>query len=88
MLYEVCDSNAEMCGYFSDLNGIGLRLNKIVDAKIIVHAFKFCQSSIYMYLLLLTRTVKNIMLEIANFEEKKEKKDKTGTFVTTAYNLC
>ena len=41
MIYEVCSSNAEICGYFSDLNGIGLSLNKIVKAKIIVHAFIF-----------------------------------------------
>ena len=41
MLYEVCGSNAEICVCFSDLNGIGLNLNKIVEAKIIVHAFIF-----------------------------------------------
>ena len=28
-----------MCFFFSDLNGIVLSLNKIVKAKIIVHAF-------------------------------------------------
>ena len=39
MLYEVCGSNAEICGYFSDLNGIGLSSNKIVKAKILEHAF-------------------------------------------------
>ena len=47
MIHEVCGSNAETFGYFSDLNGIGLSLNKIVKAKIIVHAF------IFIYLLLL-----------------------------------
>ena len=41
MVYEVCGSNAEICGYFSDLNGIGQSLNKSVKAIIIVHAFIF-----------------------------------------------
>ena len=41
MLHEVRSSNAEICGYFNDLNGIGLSLNKIVIAKIIVNAFIF-----------------------------------------------
>ena len=41
MIYEVWGSNAEICGNFSDLNGVGLSLNKIVKAKIIVHAFIF-----------------------------------------------
>ena len=48
-LYEVCDSNAEICGSFSDLNGVRLSLNKIVKAKIIVHVFIFYQS-FYWYL--------------------------------------
>ena len=33
--------NAEIYGSFSDLNGIGLSLNKIVQAKIIEHVFIF-----------------------------------------------
>ena len=41
MIYEVCGWNDEICGCFCDLNGIGLCLNKIVKAKIIVHAFIF-----------------------------------------------
>ena len=44
MLYEICGSNAEICGYFSDLNGIGLSLNKIVKAKIIVQVFIFTRT--------------------------------------------
>ena len=33
--------NAEICGYFSDLNGIGLSLKKIVKVKSLAHAFIF-----------------------------------------------
>ena len=32
MLYEICGSNAEMCGHFGDINGIGLSFNKMVKA--------------------------------------------------------
>ena len=61
MIY-ICGSNAEICGVFSDLNGIGLSLNKIVKAKIIVHVFFY----LFIYLLLLNRNVQNIMLGIDN----------------------
>ena len=37
----MCGSNAEICGAFSEFNGLGLSLNKIVKAKIIVHVFIF-----------------------------------------------
>ena len=39
MIFEGCGSNPEICGYFSDINGIGQSLNKIVKTKNIVHAF-------------------------------------------------
>ena len=45
------------CGSFSDLNGIGLSLNKIVKAKIIVHVFIFIYLSIYRYELAPFRTL-------------------------------
>ena len=38
---KVCGSLAEISGYFSDLNGIGLSLKKYVKAKSIAHAFIF-----------------------------------------------
>ena len=41
--------DAEICGYFSDLNEIGLSLNKIVKAKIIVRAFIFIHLIMYCY---------------------------------------
>ena len=52
MLYGIRGSNADIYGIFSDLNVIGLSLNKIVKAKIIVRAF------IFIYLSTVTQDLK------------------------------
>ena len=84
LLDRLVSSNAEICGCFSDLNGIGLSLKKKIKVKSIAHAFKYLS----IYLLLPTRSVWNIIVpEGYSFEIYKKNQDYTDTFVKTMPKL-